>query len=70
VAFRYAFKGTHKGKLGEIAASGKTVTTPGIGIYRIVGGKVVEGRLEWDRASLQGQIGAAKPAAKPILQPA
>jgi steroid delta-isomerase-like uncharacterized protein len=69
VAFRYTFKGTQKGKLGEIAASGKTVNTSGIGIYRIVGGKVAEGRLEWDRASLQEQIGAAK-AAKSALQPA
>lgn len=70
VAFRYAFKGTHKGKLGEIAASGKAVTVSGIGIYQIVGGKVAEGRLEWDRSSLQEQIGAAKPAANPLLQPA
>ena len=70
VAFRYAFKGTHKGKFGEMAASGKAVTTSGIGIYRVVGGKVVEGRLEWDRASLQEQLGSAKPAVNPILQPA
>src|SRR5690242_2622511 len=45
VAFRYAFGGTHKGKLGETAPSGKTVSTTGIGIYRIVGGKVADGRL-------------------------
>ncbi|HXQ11335.1 MAG TPA: ester cyclase [Caulobacteraceae bacterium] len=69
VAFRYTFAGTHQGKLGEVAASGKKVTTSGIGIYRIVGGKVAEGRLEWDRASLQEQIGSAAPA-KSAMQPA
>jgi steroid delta-isomerase-like uncharacterized protein len=69
VAFRYTFAGTHKGKLGEIAASGKAVTVSGIGFYQIVGGKVTEGRLEWDRASLREQIGAAAPA-EAALQPA
>ena len=70
VAFRYGFKGTHKGKLGELAASGKPVTVSGIGIYQIASGKIAEGRLEWDRTSLQEQIGAATPAAKSLLQPA
>ena len=70
VAFRYAFKGTHKGKFGQVAASGKAVTASGIGIYQVIGGKVAEGRLEWDRASLQEQIGAVKPATSPLLQPA
>jgi steroid delta-isomerase-like uncharacterized protein len=70
VAFRYTFTGTHKGKFGETAASGARVTATGMGMYRIVAGKVAEGRLEWDRARLQEQIGAAKSAAKPVLQPA
>lgn len=56
-ALRYTFSGTHTGPLGPVPASGKRVTTHGISLMRLSGGKVAEARMEWDRVSLRQQIG-------------
>jgi predicted ester cyclase len=58
VAVRQSFAGTHKGPLGEIAASGNRITLPVLVIFRFAGGKVAEAHFLWDRVSLQQQIGA------------
>lgn len=45
VVLRYSGRGTHKRDFMGIPATGKTATSTGIAIYRIVNGKVVE---EWN----------------------
>ena len=44
----FTASGTHKGEVMGVAPSGHTVTLPGINIFRIVDGKIVErwGRLD------------------------
>src|SRR3990172_11854844 len=42
VAIRYSFRGTHKGPVFDIPATGKQVSFTGMSIYRVAGGKVVE----------------------------
>jgi len=58
VAVRITFSGTHKGEFGGIAPTNKKLTFWAINIYRVVGGKFVEG---WERADTLGimqQLGA------------
>lgn len=58
VVARWTFSGTHLGPLADIPASGKTVSVPnGIGIYRLVGGKVSEGHFTWNKYLLLQQLG-------------
>ena len=51
VAVRWAWRGTHKGEYMSIAPTGKQVMITGIGILRIVGGKIVE---EWGESDMLG----------------
>ena len=48
VAELFTASGTHKGEVMGVAPSGHTVTLPGINIFRIADGKIVErwGRLD------------------------
>ena len=43
VAFRWSVSGTHLGEWADITPTGLHMTATGINIYRIVGGKAVEG---------------------------
>jgi predicted ester cyclase len=62
VVLRWTFTGTHRGPLADIAASGKRVNVPnGLGIFRVVAGKVSEGRLTWNKYALPEQVGALAP---------
>jgi predicted ester cyclase len=56
VATRFRFEGTHTGPLAVIPPSGKPVTVGGMGISRVVGGKVVSHWCEIDRAGVMAQI--------------
>jgi len=51
VAVRFTFSGTHKGEIMGIPPTNKELTIWGINIYRVVGGKFVEG---WERADTLG----------------
>jgi len=51
VAVRFTFSGTHKGEIMGIPPTNKKLTIWGINIYRVVGGKFVEG---WERADTLG----------------
>jgi len=42
VVARWTSRGTHEGELQGIAPTGKRVTVMGMGIYRLVGGKIQE----------------------------
>ena len=61
VAVRWSGRSTHKGEWMGIAPTGKQVTTTGISIMRIEGGKVVEEWTEVDMLGLMQQIGAVPP---------
>ena len=58
VVTRWTARGTHDGELFGIPATGRSVTTTGIGIERVVDGKVVEDHTVWDALGLMQQIGA------------
>ena len=58
VATRWTLSGTHHGELMGAAPTGNRVTVTGIIIFRVAGGKAVEGWLNWDTLSLMQQIGA------------
>jgi steroid delta-isomerase-like uncharacterized protein len=58
VVTRWTGTGTHEGELMGIPATGKQVTTAGINIDRIAGGKLVAGWALFDQLGLLQQIGA------------
>jgi steroid delta-isomerase-like uncharacterized protein len=64
VATRWTGRGTHKGELFGIPATGKEATVTGISIDRWADGKIVESWTNWDTLGLLQQIGAV-PAAMP-----
>jgi len=57
VVTRYTIRGTHKGELMGIAATGKQVTVTAMNISRIVGGKIVESWNNWDALGMMQQLG-------------
>ena len=58
ITLRWTFTGTQNGPLGGIAASGKSVSVPGIAIFQVASGKAREVRMLWDKYALMQQIGA------------
>ena len=58
VAERWTGRGTHRGEFQGIAATGRQVAVPGTVFYRIVGGKIVEFRGQFDRLALLEQLGS------------
>jgi steroid delta-isomerase-like uncharacterized protein len=58
VAMRWISRGTHKGELFGIAATGKECTVTGITLDRWQDGKIVESWTNWDTLGLLQQIGA------------
>lgn len=61
IAALLLWSGTHLGDFYGIPASGKKVEVMGVGIDRIVDGKIVEGWGEIDMLGLMRQIGAVPP---------
>ncbi len=59
VVTRWTARGTHKGDLMGIAATGKQTTVTGIGIARIAGGKIQEAWGNWDTLGMMQQLGVA-----------
>lgn len=57
VVTRWTAKGTHKGDLPDIPATGTLVTVTGISIYTVKNGKIVEEWGEWDALGLMQQLG-------------
>ena len=51
IAGRVTFRGTHKGDLGDVPATGNRITASGIFISRLEGGKIVE---TWDNFDYLG----------------
>jgi len=61
VAFRWTISGTHVGEWMGIPPTGKRVTWSGIGIHRIVDGKIVESWDMVDNLGLMQQLGIVPP---------
>ncbi len=57
VATRWTFRGTHKGELMGIPATGKQVEASGITIHRVSGGRIVEGWTILDNLGMMRQLG-------------
>src|SRR5579859_1741740 len=64
VVTRWSFTGIHQGNLMGIAPTGKRVTTTGVMIDRIVGGKVAEEWEEYDALGMMQQLGVIQSMAK------
>ena len=64
VAERWTGRGTHRGALQGIAATGAPVVVPGAVFYRIVGAKIVEFRGQLDMLGLLRQLGALPQAVR------
>ncbi len=58
VAERWTGRGTHRGELQGIPPTGRRVEVPGSVFYRIVEGKIVEFRGQFDMMGLMQQLGA------------
>ncbi len=58
VAARWTARGTHKGELFGMPATGKEATVTGITIDRWADGKLAESWTNWDTLGLLQQIGA------------
>ena len=57
VASRWTVRGTHKGELMGIPATGKKIELTGITIQRFEGGKIAEEWWNWDTLGLMQQLG-------------
>jgi steroid delta-isomerase-like uncharacterized protein len=61
VAYRWTFRGTHRGELMGIAPTEKQVTITGITVDRISGGKIEEEWNNFERLGVLRQLGAVPP---------
>jgi steroid delta-isomerase-like uncharacterized protein len=57
VVTRWTGRGTHKGNLGSLAATGRTATVTGILISRLSNGKLVEDHESFDEVGMLRQLG-------------
>jgi steroid delta-isomerase-like uncharacterized protein len=58
VVVRFTATGTHEGEFLDLPATNRTVSVPGITVIRIVGGKIAEEHVVWDRLGILQQLGA------------
>ena len=58
VAMRFVEHGTHQGEWAGIPATGKQITVPGIAIFRIAGGQIVQHWFHNDFGAEMQQLGA------------
>ena len=66
VVTRWTARGTHRGDLPGIPATGKPVTVTGITVSRISGGRIAEEWQDWDSLGMLQQLGVvpARPGAR------
>lgn len=58
VMIRWSWSGTHRGEFMGAAPTGKRITTSGIAVTRIAGGKYAETWEQWDLFGFVQQLGA------------
>jgi predicted ester cyclase len=56
---RFALRGTHHGDFMGIPATGRQINVPGIIIYRIADGKIVEHWMQIDSGAMMQQLGVS-----------
>ena len=59
VAIRWRATGTHRGPLGPVPPTGRSITIDGLIIDRLEGGKVAERWEQWDQSVMLQQLGLA-----------
>ena len=64
VVTRWTGHGTHKGELAGIPETGKSATVTGIGVDRIVNGKIVESWGIFDQFGMMQQLGVIPAASQ------
>lgn len=70
VAERWSSSGRHLGRFMGVPPTGKQIVVRGINIFRIVGNKITERWLEWDREGLIRQLsGTEAPSLFPYGDP-
>lgn len=62
VAIRWTMHGTHTGAYMGVPATGKVITTPGMSMYRLVDGKVVDDWSVMDMLGAMQQLGVVPSA--------
>lgn len=62
VVIRWRGGGTHRGNLGNLAPTGRSVSVTGIDILRIASGKVEESWINWDTMGMMQQLGTSQRA--------
>lgn len=63
VAARYVFRGTHLGRFGQVAATGRTMCVTGILVAHFRAGAIYEAFSAFDSGDMLRQLGAAEPPA-------
>jgi steroid delta-isomerase-like uncharacterized protein len=63
VAGPWRATGTHQGELMGIPATGKPISITGMGMDRVVDGKIVESWSNWDAMGMMAQLGVIPAAA-------
>jgi steroid delta-isomerase-like uncharacterized protein len=63
VAGPWRATGTHQGELMGIPATGKSISITGMGMDRVVDGKIVESWGNWDAMGMMAQLGVVPAAA-------
>jgi steroid delta-isomerase-like uncharacterized protein len=62
---RWTARGTHRGDLPGIPATGRAAEVTGISVIRVAGGKIVEEWISWDALGLLQQLGVIPAPGQP-----
>ena len=65
VAAYATYSGTQTGPMGEFPATGKSLETKFLSIFRIEDGRIAELWVEWDNLAMLSQLGLFPPPAAP-----
>ncbi len=60
VVSQVTWRGTQQGEFRGIPATGKEVTIPIVSIHRVVGGKISDVLIKWDRMGVMEQLGVTR----------
>jgi len=64
VAVLATYFGTQTGPMGDMPATGKSVSSPFLAMFRIESGRIAEMWVEWDNLAMLGQLGLFPPPAE------
>jgi len=61
VAVLATYSGTHTGPMGEVPATGRSVESTFLAVFRIEAGRIAELWVEWDNVAMLTQLGLFPP---------